>query len=64
MKKCDKISFETEENARDELIRINETIHKPWKDKKPHRYYKCEFCGTYHLTSQPKIFIYDRKRDT
>lgn len=58
MTECSKIPFETEEQARDELIRIINTNHKPWKHKKPCRYYKCTKCNYYHLTSKKTVNEY------
>lgn len=69
MEKCDKIQFNSAQEARDELFRIVEdTTYKPWKtnDKgrygghKPSRFYKCPICSTeekevWHLTSSTKI---------
>lgn len=51
-----KISFKTEEEAKKELTRIVESNFKPWVNKKmPCRYYKCEDCGNYHLTSKHTV---------
>lgn len=58
--KCVKHSFETSEEAFEELERIITTQRKPWlkKDKKPCRIYQCPKCNCYHLTSQPSITTY------
>ena len=55
----EKIAFETYGQAREELERIVNTNHKPWKtinNKKPIRWY--EEKGLFYLTSQPLIKIY------
>ena len=59
MKTCKKIPFNTEAEARYELIRILGTQHKPWlkSSRKPSRLYLCD-CGKYHLTSSIDITEY------
>jgi len=56
---CKKISFNTEQEASDELKRIVETVYNPIpiRNKKPSRYYLCE-CGYYHLSSKPFVTTY------
>jgi len=46
--KCSKISYLTEAEAMNEIVRIMRRVQE---NKKPIRVYKC-FCGTYHLTSK------------
>ena len=53
---CEKVIFNTKEEAEQELRRIvEETNYKPWKDKKPCRAYQCIHHEeeVWHLTSQP-----------
>ncbi len=59
MKNENKIAFDTEEEAREELERIINTTYKAWrsKDIKPCRYYK-ETDGKYYLTSKADITVY------
>jgi hypothetical protein len=45
---CSKYCYLTEHEARKELMRISETD----SEKKPVRYYYCDKCGAYHLTSK------------
>jgi hypothetical protein len=54
----EKRAFDTEEEARAELERIVETVHKPWKKehRKPTRVYFEN--GKYYLTSKPSIYVY------
>lgn len=57
---CNKIPFDTEQEARKELVRIIETDNfKPWlkRDKKPSRVYLCD-CGHWHLTSTLTYYNY------
>jgi hypothetical protein len=66
MKTCEKVSFDTKKDAREELERIVSTNYKTWKTKsngpyggyKPNRWYLCD-CGKYHLTSKPTIIEYE-----
>lgn len=53
---CEKISYETEEEAKEHLIHIVETNWN--RHKVPCRYYKCK-CGKYHLTSKPTVTNYE-----
>lgn len=48
---CNKYCYLTEHEARKELMRISETD----SEKKPIRYYFCEKCGAYHLTSKELV---------
>ncbi len=64
-KTCEKISFNSAEEADKELRRILETQTKPWaeRDKKPCRKYKCSYCSTtekevWHLTSAITTITY------
>lgn len=56
---CTKICFDTEEEARQELVRIIETNYNPIpsRNKKPSRYYLCK-CEKWHLTSKSNITVY------
>lgn len=47
---CEKVSFDTKEEARERLFQIVENGHR--KDHTPCRYYYCENCNKYHLTSK------------
>lgn len=57
--KNNKIAFDTELEAREEIERILNTTFKPWKkeDKKPCRTY-LDKDGKWYLTSSPKITEY------
>jgi len=58
MKTCEKIAFETEEEAREELNRIVlSNDWRSWKRKTPSRFYKCEKCFKYHLTSSITVNV-------
>lgn len=48
MNSCEKKSFATKEEA---LQRLAEIIETSDKTIVPRRYYKCQNCGMYHLTS-------------
>ena len=54
--KKDKISFNSEEEAREELFRIINTNYNTCKAVKPCRIYQEN--GLWYLTSQKKISIY------
>lgn len=56
---CEKISYETEEEAKEHLIHIVETNWN--RHKVPCRYYKCK-CGKYHLTSKPTVTNYEEQK--
>lgn len=59
MKQCEKIPFNTEEEAKEELMRIIITDFKPWVKKHiPNRLYLCQWCSKYHLTSKPTVTKY------
>lgn len=59
--KCLKLTYETEAEVKEYLLNIILSDWKPWKKSyKPTRYYKCEKCHKYHLTSQIKITRYKR----
>lgn len=49
---CEKESFESENSARKKLKKI-------WgmrnKGRKPVRFYQCELCNKFHLTSKTRI---------
>ena len=53
---CKKRTYKTEEEAKSHLMWIVENNH--YKNKVPCRYYKCQWCGNYHLTSQTTIVKY------
>lgn len=60
---CNKIPFNSEKEAYEELHRIVEdTNFKPWKKshKKPSRCYLCKKCegNVWHLTSSPTVTEY------
>lgn len=46
---CNKLTFPTEESVRKRLFEIRRIEQER---KKPQRYYKCDTCGGYHLTSK------------
>lgn len=53
---CNKIPFNTAEEARKELERIVENnTYKSWKRVTPVRYFHCEKCFKWHLTSKIRI---------
>ena len=56
----EKIAFDTENEAKEELERILTTQHKPWLKSqiKPCRYYLLN--GKYYLTSKPLLTTYGR----
>ena len=54
----DKRGFSTEQEARDELVRIINTNYNTIKKKKPSRVYFSEITKLWHLTSSPTIKIY------
>jgi hypothetical protein len=54
----EKVGFTTEQEARDELIRIVSTNYNTCKSRKPSRVYLSPITGLYHLTSSPNIKIY------
>lgn len=47
---CTKVTFATEEFANEHIARLKE---KSNRKVVPTRAYKCDKCGSYHLTSQP-----------
>lgn len=49
---CEKESFETEKSAGKKLKQI---WCMPNKGRKPIRYYQCEVCNKFHLTSKTKL---------
>lgn len=51
--KCKKISYQSEKEAMNEIMRI---MKKSQDNKKPNRVYKC-FCGAFHLTSKEFLDI-------
>lgn len=55
-----KRGFDSEADARDELLRILETQRKPWSsnDRKPCRYYFDEELNKWFLTSKVSITVY------
>lgn len=61
VKICSKIKFFSEEDAREELIRIVENNYH--KRKSPHRTYRCPICSNkevkvWHLTSKIDVKEY------
>ena len=56
MNDCNKIPFNTAEEARGELERIVENnTYKSWKRVTPSRIYQCGCCFKWHLTSKISI---------
>lgn len=47
--------YYTEEDAKEELHRIVERTYYKLTAKKPARYFLCNHCGQYHLTSKIKF---------
>lgn len=58
MSDSDKVGFSTEQEARDEPVRIINTNYNTIKKKKPSRVYFSEITKLWHLTSSPTIKIY------
>lgn len=54
----EKIGFTTEQEARDELIRIVDTNYNTCKTKKPSRIYLSPITGLWHLSSSPTVKVY------
>lgn len=50
---CVKKKFKTEKDAELALEHIRNVRIKYRREKHPIRYYQCEYCRSYHLTSQP-----------
>ena len=50
---CVKKKFKTEKDAELALEYIRNVEIKYRREKKPIRYYECEYCKNFHLTSQP-----------
>ena len=50
---CVKRKFRTEIDAELALEYIRNVKKRYRREKHPIRYYHCEYCGSYHLTSQP-----------
>ena len=50
---CNKKKFKTEKDAEIALENIRKVRKKYKREKHPIRYYHCENCNNYHLTSQP-----------
>jgi hypothetical protein len=50
---CVKKKFKTEKDAELALEHIRNVRIKYRREKHPIRYYECEYCRCYHLTSQP-----------
>jgi len=50
---CVKRKFKTEIDAELALEYIRNVKKRYRREKHPIRYYHCEYCGCYHLTSQP-----------
>ena len=56
---CDKVTYQNEAEAKEDLLKKVLSNWKPWKKSyRPTRYYKCEKCNKYHLTSQIKLTRY------
>lgn len=49
---CEKETFDTEKSASKKLKAI---WCMPNRGKKPIRYYQCEVCSKYHLTSKERL---------
>jgi hypothetical protein len=54
----EKRGFLTEQEARDELIRIVNTNYNLYKNKKPSRTYYSEITKLWHLSSKSTIKVY------
>lgn len=54
----DKVGFSTEQEARDELVRIINTNYNVCKTKKPIRVYFSDITKMYHLTSKINVKVY------
>ena len=52
---CEKIKFKTEIEAEIAINHIKEVKRKYKRAKRPIRYYLCEYCNHYHLTSKDAI---------
>jgi uncharacterized protein YlaI len=50
---CTKRSYKYKAQAAAAIIKIAKEPQRGKGGKKPIRYYKCEECGRYHLTSKP-----------
>ena len=50
---CNKKKFKTETDAEIALENIRKVKKKYKREKHPIRFYHCEYCKTYHLTSKP-----------
>ncbi len=55
----DKLVFVSEKDARDELKKVKDTS----SDKKPVRFYECEHCSGWHLTSIPYDVWKERRKN-
>ena len=53
---CVKTKFRTEQEAEIALQKIKGVRRKYRREKKPKRYYLCDKCNHYHLTSKDAIF--------
>lgn len=49
---CEKESFDSEKSA---IKKLKKIWTMPNKGRKPSRYYACELCGKFHLTSKPRL---------
>lgn len=54
----EKRGFATEQEARDELIRIVNTNYNVCKTKKPSRIYLSPITGLWYLSSSPTVKVY------
>lgn len=52
---CVKTKFKTEADAEHALKHIKTVRRKYRREKKPNRYYQCEICNFYHLTSKDEL---------
>ena len=52
---CNKSKFRTEIDAEIALEYIRNVRKRHRREKHPVRYYHCEYCNNYHLTSQPAV---------
>ena len=52
---CTKTKFKTEVDAERALNHIKDVRRKYRREKKPNRYYLCDMCHSYHLTSKEEL---------
>lgn len=51
---CNKKKFKTERDAEIALENIRKVNKKYKREKHPIRFYQCEYCKSFHLTSKPE----------